>query len=73
MNFIEVVFMIMLTLVVVEFGIHVIYHAITGKGSIDEAPFEYLKDVFAFAKPKSGTVHRKSIDSNFQRWYYSVE
>lgn len=46
MNFFETVIMIFATLVVIEFGVHIIYHAITGKAGLYDPPFQYLKDIF---------------------------
>jgi hypothetical protein len=34
-----------MTLIVAEFGIHVVYHAITGKAGLYDPPFEYLIDI----------------------------
>lgn len=38
--------LIFASLVVLEFGIHVIYHAVTGKGGLYDPPFSYLKIIF---------------------------
>ena len=38
--------LVVITLVVLEFGIHVIYHAKTGKAGLNDPPFEYLKEIF---------------------------
>lgn len=32
-----------MTLVIAEFGLHIIYHAKTGKAGLYDPPFEYLK------------------------------
>ena len=42
----KILVMILISLVVIEFGIHVIYHAITGKAGVNEAPFDYLKEIW---------------------------
>lgn len=38
--------LIFASLVVLEFGIHIIYHAVTGKGGLYDPPFSYLKNIF---------------------------
>lgn len=38
--------LIFASLVVLEFGIHVIYHAVTGKAWLYDPAFSYLKDIF---------------------------
>lgn len=43
---IQIVAIIFATLVVAEFGTHVIYHAVTGKAGLNDRPFAYLKDIF---------------------------
>lgn len=43
----DYVILIIATLVVAEFGIHVIYHAKTGKAGLYDKPFAYLKDIYA--------------------------
>lgn len=35
-----------MTLVAVEFGVHIIYHAITGKAGLYSPPFDYIKDIY---------------------------
>ena len=35
-----------ITLEAVEFGVHIIYHAKTGKAGLYDAPFAYLKDIW---------------------------
>lgn len=35
-----------MTLVAVEFGIHIIYHAVTGKAGLYDPAFAYLKDIY---------------------------
>lgn len=42
----KILVMILISLVVIEFGIHVVYHAITGEAGVNEAPFDYLKDIW---------------------------
>lgn len=44
----QALIIIAITLVVVEFGLHVIYHAMTGKGGLYDKPFAYLKEIFKF-------------------------
>lgn len=44
---IQIIIMILATAVVAEFGIHVIYHAKTGKAGLLEPPFDYIKDIYA--------------------------
>lgn len=41
--------LIFASLVVLEFGIHVIYHAVTGKGGLYDPPFSYLKIILLSA------------------------
>lgn len=48
----RIIAMILITTVVLEFGLHVIYHAITGKAGLYDKPFAYLKDIFHFAADK---------------------
>ena len=42
----KILAMILITLVVIEFGVHVIYHAKTGKAGLYDPPFDYLKDIW---------------------------
>lgn len=42
----QILLMIFATLVAIEFGIHVIYYAITGKAGLNDRPFAYLKDIW---------------------------
>lgn len=35
--------MIIITLVAIEFGAHIIYHAKTGKAGLNDPAFDYLK------------------------------
>ena len=42
----QILLLIFCSLVVLEFGIHVIYHAITGKAGLYDSAFSYLKDIF---------------------------
>ena len=39
----QIVFMIIITLIAIEFGAHIIYHAKTGKAGLNDPAFEYLK------------------------------
>lgn len=43
---IPVLLLILASLVILEFGIHTIYHAVTGKAGLDDPAFSYLKDIF---------------------------
>ena len=47
---IQILFLLIATLVAIEFGIHIIYHAKTGKAGLNDRPFSYLKDVFRQVK-----------------------
>ena len=42
----KILVMALISLVVIEFGVLVIYHAVTGKAGVNEAPFDYLKEIF---------------------------
>ena len=46
----RVLIMILISLVVAEFGVHVVYHAATGKAGLYDPPFDYLKDLFRGGK-----------------------
>ena len=35
-----------MTLITAEFGLHIIYHAKTGKAGLYDPPFDYLKDIY---------------------------
>ena len=35
-----------MTLAAIEFGIHIIYHAVTGKAGLYDPAFTYLKDIW---------------------------
>ena len=59
MNFIQIIFMLAITLVVLEFGIHVIYHALTGKAGIDDPAFDYLKDIGDLVSAGQKNSHAK--------------
>ena len=43
---IQTIVAILIILVAVEFAVHIVYHAITGKAGLYDAPVAYLKDVF---------------------------
>lgn len=45
-----IILLIFCALVVLEFGVHVIYHAVTGKAGLYDPPFFYLKDIFGRKK-----------------------
>lgn len=36
----------LMTLVAIEFGVHIIYHAVTGKAGLYDPAFAYLKDIW---------------------------
>lgn len=40
-----VIVLIIATAVVAEFGLHVIYHAKTGRAGLMDPPFDYLKEL----------------------------
>ena len=46
MVILKVILMILITAVVVEFGVHVVYHAVTGRAGLYDPPFDYLRDIF---------------------------
>ena len=46
MIILKILLMILITLVVVEFGVHIIYHAKTGKAGLYDPPFDYLIDIW---------------------------
>lgn len=43
---IQLLLLIFSVVVIIEFGIHVIYHALTGKAGLNDRPFAYLKDIW---------------------------
>ena len=43
---------IAITLVVIEFGVHVVYHAVTGKAGVNDDAFSYLGDIYHSAASK---------------------
>ncbi len=43
---IQLLLLIFSAVVIIEFGIHVIYHALTGKAGPNDRPFAYLKDIW---------------------------
>lgn len=43
---IGILFLIFATLVILEFSIRVIYHAVTGKAGLYDPAFSYLKDIW---------------------------
>lgn len=45
MVFWQILVMIAITLVVIEFGVHVVYHALTGEAGIEDDAFSYLGDI----------------------------
>lgn len=42
----KILVMVFITLVAIEFSIHIIYHAKTGKAGLYDPPFDYLKDIW---------------------------
>lgn len=46
MEFWQILLMVAVTAVVAEFGIHVVYHALTGKAGIEDEAFSYLGDIY---------------------------
>ena len=42
----QIVFFIFASLVALELGVHIIYHAITGKAGLEDPAFSYLTDIF---------------------------
>lgn len=48
----KILAMIFITLVVIEFGIHIIYHAITGKARFKDPAFSYLDEICHLIKNK---------------------
>lgn len=42
----QLLLLIFSAVVILEFGVHVIYHAITGKTGLNDRPFAYLKDIW---------------------------
>lgn len=44
----QIVLLVLMSLVILEFGVHVIYHAVTGKAGLYDAPFAYLKDLIKY-------------------------
>lgn len=45
MYFWQIAFMIIITLVVSEFGLHVIFHAKTGRAGLNDSAFDYLAEI----------------------------
>lgn len=41
----QIAFMVIITLVVFEFGLHVFYHARTGRAGVNDSAFAYLCEV----------------------------
>ena len=42
----QTVFFIFASLVALELGVHIIYHAVTGKAGLEDPAFSYLTDIF---------------------------
>ena len=50
MMFWQLVVIVAITAIVAEFGVHVVYHALTGKAGIEDDAFSYLGDIYDSAK-----------------------
>lgn len=46
MTIFEILILVIACLVIGEFGLHVVYHAVTGKAGLYDPPFAYLKDIW---------------------------
>ena len=46
----QILLLIFCSLVVLEFGVHVVYHAVTGKAGLYDPAFSYLKDIWRSIK-----------------------
>ena len=46
----SILLMILVTLVAIEFGVHIIYQAVTGKAGLYDPAFDYLKDVWRWLR-----------------------
>ena len=60
-----VLFIAFTLLVQAELLIHIIYHAATGKAGIEDAPFDYIKDIashFTHEHRKAQTIEDKTND-----------
>lgn len=66
MAFWQVLVIIAITVIVGEFGIHVIYHAVTGKAGIEDDAFSYLGDIYDAAK-KAGKERIKTAVTVIER------
>lgn len=42
----QYIILAVMTLVAIEFGVHIIYHAVTGKAGLYDPAFAYLKDIY---------------------------
>lgn len=49
------ILLIFASLVALELGVHIVYHAITGKGGLYDPPFSYLKDIFLKRRKENDT------------------
>ena len=45
MGLVGILMLLGMTLVAVEFGLHIVYHWKTGKAGLYDAPFKYLKSI----------------------------
>ena len=52
----QILLLIFCTLVVLEFGIHIVYHAVTGKAGLYDPAFSYLKGVFKWIRTLFSTT-----------------
>lgn len=63
MAFWQIAFMIIITLVVAEFGLHVCFHAKTGRAGLNDSAFGYLgevrEDISEKLKAESSSCVRK--------------
>lgn len=50
------ILLIFAVLVIAEFGLHVIYHAVTGKAGLNDAPFDYLKSICKDVRRESSDI-----------------
>lgn len=51
----QILALIFCSLVMLEFGVHIVYHAVTGKGGLYDPPFAYLKDIFIKRRKENDT------------------
>ena len=58
----QFVLIALMTITAIEFGVHIIYHAVTGKAGLYDPPFEYLKDIWKGVKKRclNGNLQKQS-------------